>query len=161
MYTEPLGRRWGGESGTWGGCAVTGSERTPLCSRWLSFSLTWLSALRPIIMEKSMPSSLSHTHLTLIRGRVRQTTERSWWEVQQPAASVCLCVCVCGNTYLYHHLTLSTDQPCHYGAFPIYRWQLSTLTTKSAPGIGRSPLSPYHLLPHGYHSNTVFHTDTS
>ena len=73
----------------------------------------------PIMEKVCHPLSLSHTHLTLIMGCVRKTRERSWWEVAARS------LCVCETTFFYHPLTLSPEQPCHYGAFPAYRGQLS------------------------------------
>lgn len=94
--------------------------------------------------------SLSHS---LDTDNGQQTRERSWWEVAPCSHCVCVCVFVCVSTYFYQHLTLSPEQPCHYGAFPAYTGQLSHHEISRGPQQERPVILPFPL---GYYGNTVF-----
>lgn len=67
--------------------------------------------------KKYATSSLSHSFDT--DNRLRSPNHR-----EKPVGGSSLHP-VCVDTYFYHHLALPPDQPCHYGAFPAYRGQLS------------------------------------
>lgn len=113
----------------------------PLCTRWLSFWLTWLSALSHPTLENAChpPCLASHTHCWL---HLQKLQRRIRWEAT-------------AHTYFYH---------------PIYSPPLSLRGIPHIPRTSLSPpnqprgyrwRAQSSSPPPGYYGNTDFCTDTS